>query len=401
MRFAKSLLLVSWAFTFFCTISIAQEDALVISSEGNVGIHKSNPQHLLEFNLGAYTDGRLWFIPAASEVFADGAVELSDEDALTILKALSPKRLTYEGTGQEEQFGFVAGELPGQITDKDGDNYSPVGIVAVLTQVVKAQQQKIEELELALQRLLGSGEVKGANPPVMPVASSSARIPDGCTVYLHPENPNHIALKYSKPNTGDQIHYFARVYKIEKQNNSIVANSNYYSAPAFPQTHDSHTDAKLITPHVFWKEKEPAGLTAGYYYYLTNCFNLPRDGMFGYRPPGDFHAGCSYELSSQGSNPVFSFTITNGLHSPSINIFKVGSEPYAHWANVEQHVADLFAGGEKEFRDPGVYKIGLDDPDFWRVQKPAATELEGPARYFYFIDDCSNTEIIDGVMEID
>ena len=71
------------------------------------------------------------------------------DDALAALGALRPVTFTYVD-GDEARAGFIAEEMPDLLATGDRTSLSPMEIVAVLAQVVKAQQRQIHELAGAL-----------------------------------------------------------------------------------------------------------------------------------------------------------------------------------------------------------------------------------------------------------
>ena len=75
---------------------------------------------------------------------------LSSREALDALDELEPVRFTYKNDGRESYVGFIAEDVPELVATNDRNGLSAMDIVAVLTRVVQAQQQKIEELELRL-----------------------------------------------------------------------------------------------------------------------------------------------------------------------------------------------------------------------------------------------------------
>ncbi|MGI9292525.1 MAG: tail fiber domain-containing protein [Pseudomonadales bacterium] len=65
-------------------------------------------------------------------------------DALSTLNQLEPVEYRYKRTPDEEHIGFIAEEMPDLLASKDGKTIAPPEILAVVTKVVKAQQQTIE-----------------------------------------------------------------------------------------------------------------------------------------------------------------------------------------------------------------------------------------------------------------
>ena len=65
---------------------------------------------------------------------------------------LEPVRFNYKTDAEDEYVGFIAEDVPDLVASKDRTGLSAMDIVAVLTRVVQAQQERIEELEAKLPR---------------------------------------------------------------------------------------------------------------------------------------------------------------------------------------------------------------------------------------------------------
>ena len=96
------------------------------------------------------------------------------DDALAALEALRPVTFTYVDS-DETRAGFIAEEMPDLLATGDRRSLSPMEIVAVLAQVVKAQQRQIHELAERLGA--GSGDMRPAglqsSPPPAPCAAQA------------------------------------------------------------------------------------------------------------------------------------------------------------------------------------------------------------------------------------
>ena len=402
MKSLVFLVLLCGANMFFAKCGFAQvEDVLIITSEGKIGITTSTPVHLFHFGLGAYTDGKVWFTSTKLADMATDIEVMTDEFATSALNGLTPKILKYSDEDPAKPFpGFIVEELPGEIAASDATGYSTAAVVAVLTKVMKMQQQKIEELELALESLRDGVEVEGA-PPVRPVVTSEVRIPDGCTVYLPEYAPDKLSVRYNQPEDSNQM-IFGRVYKVDQTEEIIVKSEVAYARTNFPLQYDSEGAGELGNlpyPHFIWNEKtpNPVVLAPGIYFHYTNCFGIEKQGMLSVKAPSTtIYKGCAVELPSPGTDkPVFSFKVDSGIHSPSISIYYKGLTTES---KVESNVS-LFAKGEKEL-STGTHEIGLDHPTFWRGTDPP-DQITESGQYFYFIDDCSNDKTIEGIIEKD
>ncbi len=132
------------------TIGAGSVDRITIDREGNVGIGVTRPSHPLELANGAYVSvGGVW-TNSSSRNSKDNIAVLSAREALGALDGLEPVRYTYKNDSRESYVGFIAEDVPELVATNDRSGLSAMDIVAVLTRVVQAQQQKIEELELRL-----------------------------------------------------------------------------------------------------------------------------------------------------------------------------------------------------------------------------------------------------------
>lgn len=83
----------------------------------------------------------------SSIAFKDDVAELSSVEAMAALDELNPVTFRYKADIQRERnVGFIAEDVPALLTNADRDRLSAMDIVAVLTKVVKEQQQTITEL---------------------------------------------------------------------------------------------------------------------------------------------------------------------------------------------------------------------------------------------------------------
>ncbi len=132
------------------TIGAGSQDRITIDRDGNVGIGASKPSHPLELASGAHvTSGGVW-TNSSSRDKKENIAPLSAEQAMSALAALAPVRFNYRDERQEDYVGFIAEDVPDLVASRDRNTLSPMDIVAVLTRVVQAQQQKIEELDARL-----------------------------------------------------------------------------------------------------------------------------------------------------------------------------------------------------------------------------------------------------------
>jgi len=133
------------------TIGAGSVDRMTIDREGNVGIGVSRPAHPLEMKSGAHASaGGVW-TNSSSRQNKENITELTSEDALATLAGLQAVQFNYRNDGQETYVGFIAEDVPELVATADRQGLSAMDIVAVLTRVIQAQQQQIEELEAKLE----------------------------------------------------------------------------------------------------------------------------------------------------------------------------------------------------------------------------------------------------------
>ncbi len=80
----------------------------------------------------------------------ENVVELTPQEALDALANIEPVTFSYTREDQQRHVGFNAGNVPDLIASSESEGLKPLEIVAVLTRVVKLQQDRIAELESRL-----------------------------------------------------------------------------------------------------------------------------------------------------------------------------------------------------------------------------------------------------------
>jgi len=132
------------------TIGAGSEDRLTIDRDGNVGIGSSRPSHPLEMASGAHvTAGGVW-TNSSSRAKKENIAALTLDDALAALARLEPVHFNYKTDTVEQHVGFIAEDVPDIVATNDRKGLSSMDIVAVLTRVIQAQQQQIDEMEARL-----------------------------------------------------------------------------------------------------------------------------------------------------------------------------------------------------------------------------------------------------------
>lgn len=131
-------------------IGAGSEDRITILGNGNIGVGTSSPTHPLEMASGAHvTAGGVW-TNASSRDSKQDIEELGLDEAMAALGELKPVLFSYKVEPDDTHVGFIAEDAPELVASKNRRGLSAMDIVAVLTRVVQAQQQRIEELESRL-----------------------------------------------------------------------------------------------------------------------------------------------------------------------------------------------------------------------------------------------------------
>ena len=122
-------------------------DRVTIDNNGNVGIGVAKPAHPIDMANGAHvTAGGVW-TNSSSRARKENIDDLSVEDSLAALAQLQPVHFNYRNDPQESHVGFIAEDVPDLVATTDRQGLSTMDIVAVLTRVIQAQQDRIEKLE--------------------------------------------------------------------------------------------------------------------------------------------------------------------------------------------------------------------------------------------------------------
>jgi len=104
------------------------------------------PAYPLEMASGAHvTLGGVW-TNASSRQYKQDIKELTEAEALDVLKKLRPVKFSYKVDSEEKHVGFIAEDVPELVATRDRKGMSTMDVVAVLTKVVQEQQKTIAEL---------------------------------------------------------------------------------------------------------------------------------------------------------------------------------------------------------------------------------------------------------------
>ena len=126
---------------------------VVIEPGGDVGINNTNPNYLLCVGTsGAYCDGGAW-VDGSSREYKTNIESLTTEEAFAALEGLDPVKFNYKTTLDELNLGFIAEDVPDLVATKDRKGMTAMDVVAVLTKVVKEQQNTISKLEKKIEGL--------------------------------------------------------------------------------------------------------------------------------------------------------------------------------------------------------------------------------------------------------
>ena len=128
------------------------KERMVINHVGQIGMGIW-PNHPLHMASGAIvTDGGVW-TNASSRDMKENIAELSTEEAVEALTALTPVKYNYKKEQDEEYVGFIAEDVPALVATNNRKNLSPMDVVGVLTKVVQEQQLQMEAMKVELEEL--------------------------------------------------------------------------------------------------------------------------------------------------------------------------------------------------------------------------------------------------------
>ncbi|HCN06796.1 MAG TPA: hypothetical protein DIT01_02610, partial [Lentisphaeria bacterium] len=128
-------------------------ERLVINQVGYIGQGGKWPEHPFHMASDAHvTSGGVW-TNASSRDMKENIAELTTEEAVEALTALTPVKYNYKKEQGEEYVGFIAEDVPALVATNNRKNLSPMDVVGVLTKVVQEQQLQMEAMKVELEKL--------------------------------------------------------------------------------------------------------------------------------------------------------------------------------------------------------------------------------------------------------
>lgn len=125
----------------------------VVLRNGRVGIHVADPTTDLDIDGNVLITGNL-------EVGSSRKIKKNIESlpllaAQEALRTLNPVTFNYLHSPEENSVGFIAEDVPDLVASQSRNSINPMDVVAILTKVVQAQQQTIDQLNRKITTLCG------------------------------------------------------------------------------------------------------------------------------------------------------------------------------------------------------------------------------------------------------
>lgn len=103
---------------------------------------------------GVYVDG--YFYYSSSREYKENISGLSVQRAKQVLDGLNPVTFNFKGDTEKVVMGFIAEDVPQEVSAHDSKAISPLEIIAALTSVVKEQRKTITNLQQQIAALPGA-----------------------------------------------------------------------------------------------------------------------------------------------------------------------------------------------------------------------------------------------------
>ncbi len=125
-----------------------------INTDGYIGVNQPWPAHPLQFGNGAYVSTAGNFVNASSRQYKKNIIPLKISDALGVFENLTPVEYNYTNEADHLYLGFIAEDVPDLIANQNHDGLSPMDITALLTKVIRHQQDILKEQKNETDKLL-------------------------------------------------------------------------------------------------------------------------------------------------------------------------------------------------------------------------------------------------------
>jgi hypothetical protein len=124
----------------------------ISNDPGTGGLYGGGDRIRLHASGGVYVDGYFYYV--SSRDLKENIEKLSTQKAKNILDGLNPVEFNFIGDTEKTTLGFIAEEVPCEVSAKDKKAISPMEIITVLASVVKDQRKNILELQKQVEELL-------------------------------------------------------------------------------------------------------------------------------------------------------------------------------------------------------------------------------------------------------